>query len=88
LFVAGGKGRASRRTPAELENWGELILIEPAPLVYASRMSAKVDSSTVQDGYQLYLRTFLFTNRASWAVVHQGINEEPERKVVELIHIL
>ncbi|MFC2005420.1 DUF763 domain-containing protein [Chloroflexota bacterium] len=75
LFVAGGKGKTSRRTPAELENWGELISINPAPLVYASRMSAKVDSSAVQDGYQLYHHTFLFTKRGSWAVIQQGMNE-------------
>ncbi|MBI2980621.1 MAG: DUF763 domain-containing protein [Chloroflexi bacterium] len=75
LFVAGGKGRTSRRTPAELEAWGELISINPAPLVYASRMSAKVDSSAVQDGYQLYHHAFFFTKRGSWAVVQQGMNE-------------
>jgi len=75
LFVAGGKGKTSRRTPAELENWGELISINPVPLVYASRMSAKVDSAAVQDGYQLYHHTFLFTPGGSWAVVQQGMNE-------------
>jgi hypothetical protein len=45
LFVAGGKGKTSQRTPSELEAWGELISIDPAPLVYASRISAKVDSA-------------------------------------------
>jgi len=75
LFVAGGKGKTSRRTPSELERWGGSISIDPAPLVYASRMSAKVDSSAVQDGYQLYHHTFLFTSRGSWAVVQQGMNE-------------
>jgi hypothetical protein len=74
LFVAGGKGKTSRRTPAEIENWGELIALDPAPLVYASRLSAKVDSSAVQDGYQLYHHTFLFTRRGSWTVVQQGMN--------------
>ncbi len=75
LFVAGGKGKASRRTPSELENWGELISINPAPLVYASRMSAKVDSAAVQDGYQLYHHSFLFTSSGSWTVIQQGMNE-------------
>src|SRR5512135_1351573 len=42
FFVAGGKGKTSRKTPEELENWGQLISIDAAPLVYASRMSAKV----------------------------------------------
>jgi len=75
LFVAGGKGQTSRRTPAEIENWGDLFSLNPAPLVYASRMSAKVDNSAVQDGYQLYHHTFLFTRRGSWAVIQQGMNE-------------
>jgi len=75
LFVAGGKGKTSRRTPSEIEGWGNSISLNPAPLVYASRMSAKVDSSAVQDGYQLYHHTFLFTNRGSWAVIQQGMNE-------------
>jgi hypothetical protein len=75
LFVAGGKGQTSRRTPSEIENWGELISLNPVPLVYASRMSAKVDSAAVQDGYQLYHHTFLFTPKGSWAVIQQGMNE-------------
>ena len=75
LFIAGGKGKTSRRTPQEIESWGDLISLNPAPLVYASRMSAKVDSSAVQDGYQLYHHAFLFTARGSWTVVQQGMNE-------------
>ena len=75
LFIAGGKGKTSRRTPTEIEDWGDLISVNPAPLVYASRMSAKVDSSAIQDGYQLYHHSFLFTTSGSWAVVQQGMNE-------------
>jgi len=75
LFIAGGKGRTSRQTPTEIETWGNSLSINPAPLVYASRMSAKVDSSAVQDGYQLYHHTFLFTTNGSWAVIQQGMNE-------------
>jgi len=75
FFVAGGKGKTSRKTPEELENWGQLISIDAAPLVYASRMSAKVDSAAIQDGYELYHHSFLFTRKGSWAVVQQGMNE-------------
>jgi hypothetical protein len=75
LFVAGGKGATSRRTPQELETWGDRLSLDPAPLVYASRMSAKVDSAAVQDGYQLYHHVFLFTSGGRWAVVQQGMNE-------------
>jgi hypothetical protein len=74
--VAGGKGKTSRRTPAEIEatceGWGE----DPAPLVAASRLSAKVDSSAVQDGFQIYHHTFLFTPAGEWAVVQQGMDEK------------
>jgi len=75
LFVAGGKGRTSRKTPSEIENWAESLSIDPSPLIYSSRMSAKVDSSAVQDGYQLYHHTFLFTKKGSWTVIQQGLNE-------------
>jgi hypothetical protein len=75
LFVAGGKGRTSRRTPAEIENTGHLLKVKPSSLVYASRMSAKVDNSALQDGYQLYHHSFFFTKDGSWAVVQQGMNE-------------
>jgi len=75
LFVAGGKGRTSRKTPAEIESFGHLLKVHPSPLVYASRMSAKVDNSALQDGYQLYHHSFFFTKGGSWAVVQQGMNQ-------------
>ena len=45
-------------------------------LVYNSRMSAKVDSALIQDGYQIYHHTFLFTRSGAWTVVQQGMNEQ------------
>ena len=76
LFVAGGKGATSRKTPSEIETWGERIGTETARLVDASRTSAKVDSAAVQDGYQIYHHVFLFDRAGEWAVVQQGMNEE------------
>jgi hypothetical protein len=52
----------------------ERLSVDPAPLVYASRMSAKVDSAAVQDGYQLYHHAFFFTPSGEWCVVQQGMN--------------
>jgi hypothetical protein len=75
LFVAGGKGRSSRQTPKQIEEFCQLLSCDPKPLVYASRMSAKVDSAAVQDGYQLYQHTFVFTAQGNWTVVQQGMNE-------------
>lgn len=74
LFIAGGKGSASRKTPDEIEMYGEKHSVEAASLVYASKMSAKVDNTAVQDGYQLYHHVFLFTSKGHWAVVQQGMN--------------
>ena len=77
LFVAGGKGKVSRRTPDEILQHAERHSIgaDPTALVYASRMSAKVDNTAVQDGYQLYHHVFIFDKSGDWAVVQQGMNE-------------
>jgi len=75
FFAGGGKGAASRKTPSEIERVCERISIDPRPLVYASRMSAKVDSAAVQDGYQLYHHAFFFTPSGGWCVVQQGMND-------------
>ncbi len=75
LFVCGGKGATSRKTPSEIINAGDQLSCDPGKLVYASRMSAKVDSSAVQDGYQLYHHSFIFTKSGDWAVVQQGMND-------------
>jgi len=76
LYAAGGKGNASRRTPDEIRTWCEQTGADDRPLVFASRMSAKVDSAAVQDGYQIYHHVFFFDRYGSWSVVQQGMNEE------------
>lgn len=76
LFVAGGKGKVSRKTPAEIESCSALLDANPGKLVYASRMAAKVDSAAIQDGYQLYHHVFFFTSQGKWAVVQQGMEGE------------
>jgi hypothetical protein len=75
FHIAGGKGRTSRKTPEEIEKVSDIIGINPKPLVYASRLSAKVDSSGIQDGYQIYHHVFFFSENGEWAVVQQGMNE-------------
>src|SRR5205085_6255224 len=75
FHAGGGKGAASRATPSEITRACETLSIDPRPLVYASRMSAKVDSAAVQDGYQLYHHAFFFTPTGGWCVVQQGMND-------------
>jgi len=76
IWVAGGKGAASRRTPAELEAFAYRLGLDPAPLVHSSRMAAKVDSAAVQDGHQVYHHSFFLTRDGQWAVVQQGMRPE------------
>jgi len=78
LFVCGGKGATSRKTPREITEIGEarLVSADPAKLIYSSRMSAKVDSTALQDGYQLYHHCFIFSREGRWAVVQQGMNTD------------
>ena len=75
LFVTGGKGAVSRKTPTEITAWGERTGIDSDPLIVASRTAAKVDSAAVQDGYQIYHHAFFFDQAGDWAVVQQGLCE-------------
>ena len=76
LFIAGGKGRTSRKTPEEITQICDKTGISNgARLIETSRLVAKVDSAAVQDGYQLYHHTFFFTQSGKWAVIQQGMHE-------------
>ena len=76
IHVAGGKGGTSRKTPQEIVDTAHrLSLSDGNQLVFASKMSAKVDSAAVQDGYQLYHHAFFFTGDGKWAVVQQGMSD-------------
>lgn len=76
VFVCGGRGAHSRRTPAELLQMGERTGIDTAPLIRTSRLVAKIDSALVQDGYALYLHGFFATLEGDWCVVQQGMNPD------------
>ena len=81
IAVAGGKGRTSRKTPDEIRAISDSAAFSLSDdtvndLVHSSRMSAKVDNTCVQDGYQLYHHSFIWTEKGDWAVVQQGMNSE------------
>src|SRR5687767_9672381 len=66
LFAAGGKGAASRKAPSQITSACDVLGHDPHTLVHASKTAAKVDNAAVQDGYQLYQHTFLFTAAGDW----------------------
>jgi hypothetical protein len=77
--IAGGKGKASRKTLSEIEQFGELYNLSTTAikeLQYSSRMAAKVDNTAIQDGYNLYHHILLFSEGGKWAVIQQGMNNE------------
>jgi len=74
IHVCGGRGRHSRQTPQELVAIGDRVGFDGAALATASRLTAKVDSAAVQDGFDLYLHGFIVTDDGRWVVVQQGMN--------------
>jgi hypothetical protein len=75
IWVCGGRGRHSRRTPDELRAIAERTGLPGDALVRSSKLTAKIDNNAVADGFQLYLHGFLLTVQGDWAVVQQGMND-------------
>ena len=77
VIVCGGKGKTSRKTPSEIMETAEKFGFSEdqiAALTYTSRITAKVDNTAIQAGYQLYHHAFFITENAKWAVVQQGMS--------------
>lgn len=68
----GGKGADARALPRELRSLQDFVDVEE--LEVCSRLSAKIDGSALQDGYELYIHGMLVAEDGSWTVVQQGMN--------------
>jgi uncharacterized protein len=75
IYICGGKGKHSRETPNELLKIADKTGLNGTELVRASKLSAKVDNTAIQDGFQLYLHSFVLSNEGDWAVVQQGMSD-------------
>ncbi|MBS1522943.1 MAG: DUF763 domain-containing protein [Bacteroidetes bacterium] len=76
IYICGGKGNHSRETPNELLKISEKTGLDGNHLVKCSKLSAKVDNTAIQDGFQLYTHNFILTNEGKWAVVQQGMSAQ------------
>jgi uncharacterized protein len=76
LHVCGGKGKHSRQTPQELCQVADRVGLDGNALQRTSRLVAKVDSAAVQDGFDLYLHSFIVADDGHWTVIQQGMNGE------------
>src|ERR1035437_5658824 len=74
IYVCGGRGRHSRKTPDELRSFAESASLDGDSLARTSRLTAKIDNNAIADGFQLYLHTFIVSTAGEWAVVQQGMN--------------
>jgi hypothetical protein len=74
LYVCGGRGRHSRKTPDELRAMAERTGVDGESLVRSSRLTARIDNNAIVDGFQLYLHGFFVSSTGEWAVVQQGMN--------------
>jgi hypothetical protein len=77
VVVLGGKGKVSRKTPKEIENLDKIFSFSSSKiekLKIASKLTAKVDNSALQDGFQLYHHSFFVSEDGKWCVIQQGMN--------------
>jgi uncharacterized protein len=75
IYVCGGRGKHSRKTPDELRAVADRTSLNGDELARSSRLTAKIDNNAIADGFQLYLHSFIVSKDGEWTVVQQGMND-------------
>ena len=75
IYVCGGRGKHSRKTPDELRAVADRENLNGDELARTSRLTAKIDNNAIADGFQLYLHSFVVSKAGEWTVVQQGMND-------------
>ena len=89
IMVCGGKGKTSRKTPTEITETADKFGFgedQIQRLTYTSKITAKIDNTAIQAGYQLYHHAFFITAEAKWAVIQQGMS--PQDRTARRYHWL
>ena len=80
ISVSGGKGINAIKPKYEIPKLAEknhtLSTNQINNLVYASKMSAKIDNAAIQDGFSLYHHVIFFDNYGNWTIIQQGLSEK------------
>lgn len=77
VHILGGKGKSSTSVPVQLLSLQESEPgIDAEKLTRISRLSARVDTVALQDGFDIYHHTLVVDDKGDWAVVQQGMNGE------------
>ncbi len=74
IYICGGKGKSSRRAPEEILRVCESTGMNGDQMIRCSKLSAKVDNTVVQDGFQLYMHSFVLSDEGQWTVIQQGMS--------------
>lgn len=74
IYICGGRGAHSRKTPSELLNLSSDLGLDAHTLIKASRLTAKVDNTCILDGFGIYLHNFVLSKNGEWVVIQQGMN--------------
>src|ERR1700742_661968 len=74
IYICGGEGGSSRQAPEEIRKACDSTGLDATQLVRCSKLSAKVDNTIVQDGFQLYLHNFILSDEGQWTVIQQGMS--------------
>ncbi|HPX25036.1 MAG: hypothetical protein BWX56_00908 [Euryarchaeota archaeon ADurb.Bin023] len=79
IGFAGGKGKNSKNTFSDIEIIGSQFGLSDKKikeLHYTSKITAKIDSAAIQDGFDLYHHVTIFSDKGKWSVIQQGLNTE------------
>lgn len=74
FYIFGGKGKTAKKTPEEL--FSSKHIPNPELFITISKLTAKVDNTCIQDGYQIYHHTIFIDKYGNWCVVQQGMNTD------------
>ena len=84
ISVLGGKGSDARNVSKEAQLLSNIV--DPSRVIELSKLSARVDSVAIQDGYTLYIHGVLVSESSDVLVVQQGMNISG--KLARRYHIL
>ncbi|MDP7976215.1 MAG: DUF763 domain-containing protein [Thermoprotei archaeon] len=79
VMVLGGKGDMMKLILDEIDVMADAGIIKDSKaneLKRASRLAARVDTSAVQAGYQLYHQAIFIDEKSNWTLIQQGMNPE------------
>jgi hypothetical protein len=76
VYICGGRGKHSRKTPDELRAVADKTGLDGDQLARTSRLTARIDNNAIADGFQIYLHAFVLTASGEWAVIQQGLNDQ------------